>query len=433
MAQTRPMPLLLRTYLGATQMIPGLLTRPARKAHTRLGCDPARLPERFGQPTQPRPEGPLIWLNAASVGELVSVFDLMQDMQAETGAAVLVTTMTQTSAQLAARRLPQGAIHQFIPVDTPAAVRGFLDHWRPDLACFVESDIWPRLVLESQARDIPLALINARPSSSRKKAPKTMGYLLSCFDRFTAQDDETTAQLRALHLAPARIATTGDLKSAAAPLPCDARILAELQAQLGARPLWLAASTHPGEEEQVLEAHKLVLAQHPQQILTLIPRHPERGAEIANLLESKGFSFSSRSRGQLITPQTQVYLADTLGEMGVFFTLAPLAFMGASFTDEGGHNPFEPAQLGCAVLHGPKVKNFANDYNILDETGAAFCVQTPQALAAQVLRLTGSATLTRMQQTGLDLMAERRGIRTAVMDHLRPLLPAPRPAPRVAP
>lgn len=433
MAQTRPMPLLLRTYLEVTRIFPGLLTRPARKAHTRLGCDPARLTERFGQPTQPRPDGPLIWLHAASVGELVSVFDLMQDMQAETGATVLVTTMTQTSAQLAARRLPKGAIHQFIPVDTPAAVRDFLDHWRPDLACFVESDIWPRLVLATHARDIPLALINARPSSSRKKAPKTMGYLLSCFDSITSQDEDTTAQFRALHLPEARIATTGDLKSAAAPLPCDAQTLGELQTQIGERSLWLAASTHPGEEEQVLEAHQQVLAAHPDHLLILIPRHPERGAEVANLLASKGFSFAVRSQNQTITPQTQVYLADTLGEMGTFFTLAPMAFMGASFTDQGGHNPFEPAQLGCAVLHGPKVKNFANDYSILDKIGAAICVQTPQALASEVLRLTDGDALPQMQQAGQDLMAERLGIRSAVLDHLRPLLPAPRPAPRVAP
>lgn len=428
------MPLILRLYLAVTRVMPGLLSRRVRQAHTQLGCAPDRWPERLGQATQPRPDGPLIWFHAASVGELVSVLDLANDMTKDTGATLLFTTMTQTSAELAARRLPPNAIHQFVPVDTPRAVSGFLDHWRPDMACFVESDLWPRLVMNTRGRDIPMALINARPSSSREKAPKTMGYLMSCFDRGTAQDTVTRDQLLSLNIPARNIATTGDLKSAAAALPHDPVELRALKDEIGDRPFWLAASTHPGEEEQVLDAHRQLLARTPDLLLILIPRHPERSVQIANLLSENDFSACLRSAAQPISPSTQVYLADTLGEMGLFFALAPMAFMGASFSDQGGHNPFEPAQLGTAVLHGPKVKNFENDYKILDQSGAAICVADAPELADTVARLIAAPeALRKMQDTGADLMAERAGIRQAVLDHLRPLLPARAARPRVAP
>lgn len=417
------MPLILRIYLSLTRLFPALLSRRARKAHDTLGCAADRLPERLGRPTQRRPQGKLIWLHAASVGELVSVLDLARDLAEQTGAQLLFTTMTQTSARLAAQRLPEGAIHQFIPVDTPDAVRGFLDHWRPDLACFVESDIWPRLVLETHRRAIPLTLINARPSSSRVKAPKTMGYLMSCFTRLTAQDTETGDQLTALGLDPAQIAITGDLKAAATPLDHDPNALTALENRIKARPIWLAASTHPGEEEPILQAHRAALDHRPDLLLILIPRHPERGPELSNQLTQDGFSHCARSAQQPIAQDAQVYLADTLGEMGLFFTLAPLAFMGASFTDQGGHNPFEPAQLGTAILHGPNVRNFQGDYDLLDQSGAAICVRDAADLGKAVIRLIGSEQLTQMQTTGLRLMSEKAQIRQAVLDHLGPVLP----------
>lgn len=418
-----PKPLLLRAYLAVTRVFPGLLSHPARRAHNRLGCAPDRLGERFGKATQPRPAGKLIWLHAASVGELVSVLDLARDMSAACGARLLFTTMTQTSAQLAAKKLPEGAIHQFIPIDTRDAVNGFLDHWRPDLACFVESDIWPRLVLSCQSRGIPLALINARPSSSREKAPRTMGYLMSCFGRLTAQDTETRDQLQGIGVPADHLVTTGDLKAAAAPLGHDTAAFAALQTMIGGRPTWLAASTHRGEEEKVLAAHRTALETIPNLLLILIPRHPERSAEVRKLLAQNDFTASVRSDQQTITPDTQVYLADTLGEMGLFFRLCPLVFMGASFTNQGGHNPFEPAQLGAAVLHGPNVRNFQGDYAEMDARNAAQQVEDADELAKAIVRLTGSEQLTAMQKAGQSLMAEKAHIRTAVLDHLRPLLP----------
>ncbi|MEZ5674863.1 MAG: 3-deoxy-D-manno-octulosonic acid transferase [Thalassovita sp.] len=416
-------PMILQLYLGLTRLLPGVLTRRARKAHTRLGCPPERMAERLGRATRPRPNGKLIWLHAASVGELLSALDLARDLHSETRATLLFTTMTQTSAALAEKRLPAGAIHQFMPIDTPAAVQGFLDHWHPDLACFVESDIWPRLVLETHTRGIPLALINARPSSSREKSPKTMGYLMSCFTRLTAQDDQTRDQLLALGLPADRISTTGDLKAATAPLEHDPEALQILKQQIKARPIWLAASTHPGEEEQVLDAHKQALAHLPDLLLILAPRHPERGAELDHMLTARTIAHAIRSQSQPITDQTQVYLADTLGELGLLFTLAPITFMGASFTMQGGHNPFEPAQLGTAILHGPHVRNFQHDYAKLDKNGAAQQVNTAGELAQAVIALTNSPALTQMQDTGQHLMADMAGIRPAVLNHLRPILP----------
>lgn len=416
-------PLLLRLYLGVTRALPALLTRPARKAHARMGCDPQRFPERLGYAALPRPAGKLIWIHAASVGEMVSALDLATDLQNLTGATILFTTMTQSSAQLAARRLPAGMLHQFIPVDTRTAVSGFLDHWRPDLACFIESDLWPRLIMQTNARTIPLALLNARPSSSRKKAPKTMAYLMSKFATATAQDDETRGQLLDLGMPKERVISTGDMKASAAPLPCEPDDLRVLRAQIGDRPVWLGASTHPGEDEIILAAHRIALTKSPNLLLVLIPRHPERSPALRALSTQQGFALSVRSTGQLISANTQVYLADTLGEMGLFFRAARLAFMGASFSDQGGHNPFEPAQLGAAVLHGPNVKNFAQDYAEMDRLGAAQQVLDAQGLALAVLELSRSPKLDQMCEAGQSLMAKKAQIRPAVLAHLTDLLP----------
>ncbi|MBA86418.1 3-deoxy-D-manno-octulosonic acid transferase [Thalassobius sp. S69A] len=418
---TRPM--LLRAYLGLTRALPWLLTRPARRAHARLGCDPQRLPERFGAGSLPRPDGKVIWMHAASVGELISALDLAADLQERTQAAILFTTMTQSAAQLAARRLPAGMAHQFVPTDTPAAVARFLDHWRPDLACFIESDLWPRLILQAHARAIPLALLNARPSSSRKKAPKTMGYLMSKFAKATAQDEQTQNQLLALGMPADRVLTTGDMKAAAAPLPFDPAELQALRAKIGDRPVWLAASTHPGEEEIILKAHRAALTNLPDLLLILIPRHPERAPQLSALLSQQGFAQSVRSHDQAIGAQTQVYLADTLGETGLFFRATRLAFMGASFSDQGGHNPFEPAQLGAAVLHGPKVRNFAKDYAQMDSLGAAQQVLNAEELAQTVPELIGSDKLAQMCAAGQTLMSHKAQIRPAILAHLRDVLP----------
>ena len=412
---------LLRAYLGLTALAPALLEGMARKAHATQQAAPARLDERFGQPTCPRPQGRLIWINAASVGEVASSLDLARDLEAATGARLLFTTTTATGAETLARRLPQ-AIHQFQPVDTPAAVTGFLDHWQPDLALFMENDLWPRMVIETDRRDIALAVINARASKTRERAPRATRALLGRAALISTQDAATAAQLQALGLDPARIIDTGDLKAAASPLPADPASFAALQRAIGSRPVWVAASTHPGDEAAVIRAHQTALRTIPDLLLILIPRHPARGDEVRSRLTRADLRVTQRSTGELPDTTTQAYLADTLGETGVFYRLSPLVFLGGSFGPEGGHNPYEPSALGAAVLSGPGIANFKLAYAGLIRAGAARIVADADELAATVTALTGSRALGTMRAQAMALMRDSEGARQGLVSRLIPLL-----------
>lgn len=412
---------LLRAYLGVTALAPALLTRMARKGHAAQGAAPARLAERAGHASASRPDGRLIWFHAASVGEVASSLDLARDLEVATGARLLFTTTTATGAETLARRLPQ-AIHQFQPVDTPAAVASFLDHWRPDLACLMENDLWPRLMIETERRGIALAVINARASRSRTRAPRAIGSLLARAVLISTQDAATAAQMHGLGLDPARIIDTGDLKAAASPLPADPEALEVLRQALGKRPVWVAASTHPGDEGAVIAAHQAALRDHPDLLLVLIPRHPPRRAELAQRLAQAGFSIAQRSADAVPDPATQVYLADTLGEMGLFYRLAPLVFLGGSFGTEGGHNPYEPARLGAAVLHGPHVANFRQAFAGLAQAGVALKVLDGADLGQQVSRLTASPALDEMRANAASLLHASEDARHDLLARLVPLL-----------
>ncbi|MBV9550302.1 MAG: 3-deoxy-D-manno-octulosonic acid transferase [Alphaproteobacteria bacterium] len=319
--------------------------------------DAERLAERLGIAGKPRPQGRLIWIHGASVGESLSVLPLVEKLM-EDGFSVLVTSGTVASARLLAQRLPpprngQTAIHQFVPLDLPAAVARFLDHWRPEAGLFVESDLWPNLVGAARARGIKLALINARMSESSaqgwRRAPKTAAALLSAFDLCLAQDEEIAARFAGL--GARGITVVGSLKADAPPLDVDEAALAALKAEIGARPLLLAAQTHPGEDETILPAHDALCEAFPNLLTIIVPRHVGRGQDIAMLCGPR--PSARRSLGQAISSLTAVYIADTMGEMGLFYRLTPFCFLGGTLVPVGGHNPIEPAVLGCAVLAGP--------------------------------------------------------------------------------
>ena len=338
--------------------------------------DPGRWREKLGKPGLARPEGPLLWLHAASVGELLSVVGLIGALaQARPDVQLLVTTSTMTSAQLAAERLPARVMHQYLPLDLPGAVAGFLRHWHPDAAVWVESEVWPRLIRQTAARGIPMLLINARMSdrSARRwqRAPVLAAELLGRFTQVFAQDQQTAAHLAALGLPPGRLYCLGSLKESATPLPFDAAERARLAALWAARPRWLAASTHAGDEAEVLAAHRLAAAKMPGLLLILAPRHPERGPAVAALARAAGFMVAERAGRHGNAATADVYLADTLGEMGLWFDLAPVAYLGGSLAPVGGHNPYEPVAQGAAVLHGPHIGNFRDVYARLGAAGGA--------------------------------------------------------------
>ena len=385
-----PTPILC-AYLAFSRVADGLYRSVQRRRLARGTEDAARLAERFGQGGVARPDGRLVWFHAASVGEsqsLLGLIRLMRDEQPDV--QILVTTTTVTSAALMARDLPAGAIHQFAPYDTARAARAFLRHWRPDLAVFTESELWPRLLSEIDARGVALMLINARVSekSARiwRKWPRTIRALLSPFRRILVQEQATADLMESLGVDMARVVVTGSLKEDLPPLPVDKAALSDMRAALNGRACWLAASTHAGEEEVAAAAHRLAHPDHAP-LLIIAPRHPDRGAEVAEMLAQAGWNVARRSRGELPDANTQIYLADTLGEMGLWYRLAPVAFIGGSLQDIGGHNPYEPALLRCAVIHGPKTFNFSEIHARLQAVGGAIEIGDADGLAAALIAL----------------------------------------------
>lgn len=348
--------------------------------------DPARLGERLGRTQVPRPDGRLVWIHGASVGESLSALPLVERLQAD-GAAVLVTSGTVTSATMMRMRLPPGALHQFVPLDTPGAVARFLDHWRPDIGLLVESDLWPNLILAAARRGVRLALVNARMSARSaerwRMARDSSTALLDAFSLVLAQDDAIADRFRALGAKDVRV--VGSLKADAPPLPVDETALAALRAAIGTRPVLLAAQTHPGEDETLLPAHDRLRERHPDLLTILVPRHPERGPDIAMLCGAR--PAARRGAGEPVTPDTQIYIADTLGELGLFYRLAPFCFLGGTLVPLGGHNPLEPAALSCAVLAGPHTASAVKAYDAILAAQGFGRVFTSVDIAREAARL----------------------------------------------
>lgn len=376
----------LAFYDAATAAL-GPLAKPWLDARARQGKeDAARLGERFGVYAQARPPGRLLWLHAASVGESGVALALLEALGAREGAlSFLLSTGTRTSAELAARRAPARTTHVYAPLDRRDAVRRFLAHWRPDAGAFVESELWPHLILEARAAGVALALVNARMSPNTlarwrgwRAAART---LLGAFSWMSAADARTAEALSSLSGAP--VPALGNLKLAA-PMPkLDATAQAALAAAIGARPVWLAASTHAGEDEIVLAAHARLRADFADALLIIVPRHPERGAAIAAL----GSDAPRRSLQQPIG-EAPVYVADTLGELGLFYASASIALVGGSLLSSlKGHNPIEPAKLGAAILSGPHVESFQDVFDGLFAAEAALRVSDAAAIAGAVAAL----------------------------------------------
>jgi 3-deoxy-D-manno-octulosonic-acid transferase len=364
---------------AAAPFTPILLARRVRRGKEHL----QRLSERRGESRIARPAGPLVWLHGASVGELSSVLPLIERIRAR-GIAMVVTTGTVTSGGLAEQRLPHDVIHQFVPLDVPGFVGRFLDHWRPDLALFVESDLWPNMIIEASARGVPMVLVNGRLSEDSfrrwRRLPGSIAHLLRQLDLClagTAADATRFGELGA-----PQIVVTGNLKLDVPAPPADSATLNALRDAIGGRPVVAAASTHAGEEGVVVEAHARLRTKFPGLLTLIAPRHPERGPGVAEVVAAAGFTAALRSRGELPKRTTDIYIADTVGELGLLYRLAPAVFIGGSFVRHGGQNPIEAAKLGSAILHGPHVWNFAEIYAALDGARGAVSVDNPDRLAA---------------------------------------------------
>lgn len=402
-----------------------LLDKRARKGKE----DPARLHERRGEARRARPDGRLIWIHAASVGEsqmALTIAEALLDQHAD--AHVLITSGTLTSASLIARRGMERLIHQFPPVDAPAWVEAFLDHWQPDLAVFTESELWPNLILAAKARGVPLALMNARMNQASldnwARWPDSAKSVLGAFDWIGAADQRTAAGLSQLIGHPVELA--GNLKlECGLPAP-EPEALAKVRSQIGDRPVYVAASTHAGEEALIAAAHAEILQSQPDALMILAPRHPERAEDVAQVLTMQGLGFAQRSKAEMPAGKP-VWLADTLGEMALWYALCPVAVIAGSFKPGiGGHNPIEASRAGAVVITGPHVDSFSDVYEVYDAHKARLVVETSSDIARSVLSTWRCKSL--MLSDALNaLNALPGGTLPLTLSHLNRLLDQGRP------
>lgn len=386
--------------------------------------DEARLGERFGRASKPRPEGRLVWIHAASVGETNAVLPLVENVIAS-GFAVVFTSVTVTSAGIAAQRLPRGALHQFAPLDAPPLIGRFLDHWRPDLALFVESELWPTTILKLAAAGIPQVLVNARLSERSFRGWRRLGgvarSILGRIPLCLAQSAQDAERYAALGVPCTTV--TGNLKFDAPPPEVDGNALEGFRAIVGDRPVWVAASTHSGEEAAAGDVHRMLKGRFDRLLTVIVPRHPARGDEIRSELAARGLHASQRSHGEEVYETTDIYVADTLGELGLFYRAAPIAFLGGSLVPHGGQNPIEPVHLGAAVLHGIHVHNFADTYAAIDNAGGVPPIADAAGLAEAVgAFLDDPAARQRFADASANALASSRGALAATMAALDPYL-----------
>lgn len=389
----------------------------------------ARRHERYGIASFERPPGPLVWIHAVSVGETLAVIPLVSHIR-DLGIHVVMTTGTVTSARIVAERMSGRTIHQYVPLDLKPALNRFLTHWAPDLAIIAESEIWPMTVLELGAKRVPQVLVNARLSdrsfNAWKKYPYIAEALLENLSHVIAQSEDDGERFRLLGARP--VTVSGNLKADTEVPPAEAEALAELKRQIDGRSTWAAISTHHGEEEIVAEVHRLAKKQNPDLLTILVPRHPERAAAIHAALAAVGLKVARRSRSEAVTPDIDILLGDTIGEMGLYLRLTEIAFVGRSLNgNDGGQNPLEPAILDTAILSGRNVQNFRDTYQRLVDGGGAKLVADGDTLAGAVTYLINNEKIrSRMIVSGRDTVDRMRGslqrTLTALEPYIQPLV-----------
>ena len=348
----------------------------------RSGTEPdyaLEVQQRFG-PFVGAPLVQPVWVHAVSVGESHAAEPVIRHLLAQ-GLPVLVSNTTRTGRariqQLFAAELTQGRVQSvFLPVDRPAVMQGFFDHHQPRQILLMETELWPTLLAVAQARQVPVLLLNARLSERSAqgyaRVPSLTQPMLRALTAIAAQDADTAGRFAALGAVRERVQLTGSLKfDLTPPQGLSAQVdMLRVQWPLQDRRLLVAGSTHAPEEKQLLNIFKKLHAEHPETVLVLVPRHPERFDDVAALITEKGWPLARRSQGQAIGADTPVYLADSMGELWLWYALADMAFVGGSLAPVGGHNPLEPARLGVPVVVGPHTHNFALIVAALAQAGA---------------------------------------------------------------
>jgi 3-deoxy-D-manno-octulosonic-acid transferase len=404
------LPMTLRVYrklsAAAAPLAPALIKQRLKQGKE----DPARIGERRGITRDARPRGPLVWIHGASVGEVLAAAALIERLRA-LNMRILLTSGTVTSAAIVAKRFPADIIHQYVPYDSPRFVARFLDHWQPSLALFIESDLWPNLILAGASRRLPMVLINGRMSPRSfprwRRFSTTISALLGQFEVCLAQSNVDAERFAAL--GSRNVVTTGNLKLDVQAPPADTGRLERLMALTRGRPVIVAASTHPGEEEMLVDVHKALVGFFPSLLTVIVPRHANRGEAIVRTIAMSGVQVALRSREELPNATTDIYVADTMGELGLFYRLAPIVFMGGSLVPHGGQNPIEAIKLGASIVHGPHVFNFADVYEALDAAGGAKQADSTDALVKQLGQMLGDPAARKLSIIAAELVVEKLG------------------------
>lgn len=388
-----------------------------------------RLSERFGHGPAPG-DGQTIWLHAVSVGETQAAIPLVRALQERyPDHRMLITTVTPTGAEHVQRTFGDSVLHNYLPYDLPGCLNRFLNRVNPAVLLVMETELWPNLFHNCRQRNIPVAVINARLSdrSARRYGllPGLTRHLLAQVAVIACRSDSDARRFRHLGAGDSQIFVTGNIKfDLELPEIDEEQLLQERHHLFGFRPVWIAASTHSGEEESVLAAHRLIRDVFPESLLVLAPRHPERCEDIDKLTEAGGFSWLRHSQSGNNIPVTEdIYLIDSLGELRDFLGRSDLVFMGGSLVDVGGHNLLEPAASGRAILTGPFTYNFEDIANELLTIGGALLVRTPQELARHVIMLLGDeAERVLMGKRAKQFVRQSRGSTGRVMSRIMPLI-----------
>lgn len=420
---------LLRAYLAFSR-VSGPIWRWVHRQRLKKGKELSdRLKEKYGQYDDLRPKGTLLWFHALSVGESLALLPLVEKALADLpDAHLILTTSTATStAALEKARLPERARHVLLPIDTAKATRAFLDHWRPDVAAFAELDFWPRLMIETHARHIPMILVNSRMPQRNFERRRRLGGMIRdivrLFDRMLLQDQASSARFIELGADPLKIDVVGALKAAARPLPADEEELANLRNVIGDRPVWLAAATIAEEHGPMINAHRKISDSLSDALMILAPRNVYDADKAERLAKDAFVNVARRTRKEPIMSETSIYIADTIGEMGLWYRLAPVSFVGHSLGDGlEGKNPFEAAALGSAILHGPEISYFSESYAALTAEGAATEVTDPESLAGAVLRLQDRSARGRMKEGAARVIVAQRGVLDRTWHAIRAML-----------
>jgi len=413
------LPLYRLTSFGAGPLMPAVLHWRRRRGKE----DGNRLRERMGVPGLPRPHGRLVWVHAASLGDGQTLLPLVDRLGAR-GFHVLMSTRTVSSANGLKRQLPGGAFHQYMPVDVPAYVTRFLDHWRPDMVLLAGAELWPNVIIETSRRRLPLICVNARLTDRVYRQcirmPRFVGALLRRIDLCLARSDDDAE--RFIALGATSVQTVGDLVFDVPSPSADPKAVSAFAARVGARPIWVAALTDPEEDDLILEAHRLLLPRFPDLVTVVVPRLPRDGAALADAAAERNFAVALRSRDRVPTALPGFYVADVGGELGLFYRASDIAFIGRSLRG-GGHSPIEAAKLGCAILHGPSVDSYVAIYAALDNAQGGVAVKDSSMLVRVLsLLFDDGAKLRQMKRNATQTIDKLTGGTTRVMRAIEPQL-----------